>query len=112
MVVFPTVLSAHQFYISITSIQHHPETEKLSVGIRLFINDLEEAIFQERGVRLGLGTNRSQENAQEHITQYIRSKLSIAVDGSTIPLNYVNHKVETAEVIDDNVIICQFWEKM
>lgn len=106
VVVFSTVLSAHEFYISITSIQHHPETKKLSVSVRLFINDLEEAILQEEGVRLGLGTNRLLENAQEYLKRYLRSNLSIAVNASPIPLNYLNHEVETAEVVEDNVITC------
>ena len=36
----PAVMEAHQFYISITFIQHDPETEKLNVRVKLFINEL------------------------------------------------------------------------
>ncbi len=107
LVVYSTVLIAHEFYISITSIQHHPETQKLSIRVKIFVNDLEESIFQEEGVRLGLGTNTPIENAQAHVEHYLCSKLSISVNDSLIPLNYLNQKVETAEIVEDNVIICQ-----
>lgn len=105
--VFPIVLMAHQFYVSITSMQHHPETQKLSIRVRLFANDLEESIFQEQGVRLGFWTNSPLENAQAYVESYVSSRLFISVNDSPIRLNFISQKVESAEVIDDTVIICE-----
>ncbi len=105
--VLPAVLSAHQFYISITSIQHLPEAQKLRVRVKLFVNDLEESIYQEKGIRIGLWKNNPIEDAQSYVEQYITSRLSIAINDAAVPLNFLNQKVEPAEVLEDNVILCE-----
>jgi len=100
-------LSAHDFYLSVTSIQYHPETQRLSVKVKLFINDLETSILQEQGVRLRMGTDTPHEFAPIYVEQYLCSKLFISINGSPISLSYLNQQVEPAEVFEDNVIICQ-----
>lgn len=107
VVLFPAGLFAHQFYISITTIQHHPGTDKLTVQIKIFVNDLEESIFQERGIRLGLWQNKPIENAQSYVEEYVASNLSILINGTPIPLKFLNQQVKSADVIEDHVIICQ-----
>lgn len=102
----PAVVMAHEFYISITTIQHHPETQKLSIRVKIFVNDFEESIYQEQGVRLGLGTDTPVNNSRVYIEQYVCSKLFIVVNSEPIALNYLHHTLETAEVLDDHVIIC------
>lgn len=105
--VFPAALMAHEFYISMTSIQHHPEAQKLTIRIKLFINDLEESIFREQGIRIGLWASAPVEDAHAYVEQYIASKFLISINDSSVPLKFVNQKVEPAEVLEDNVIICE-----
>ena len=105
---FPSALQAHQFYISITTIQHYEESGKLTVRVKVFVNDLEESIYQERGVRIGIWKNKPVKNAPAYVERYITSKLAITINGKTIPLKFKELKVKSADVIEDNVIICQF----
>ncbi|MEO0571423.1 MAG: DUF6702 family protein [Bacteroidota bacterium] len=105
--VFPNMLNAHQFYISITSVRHHAETQKLTVRIKVFVNDLEEAIFQEQGIRIGLWTNTPVENVESYLERYIFSKLFISVDDARVPLKFVNQMVEPTEVLEDHVLVCK-----
>ena len=104
---FPVVLSAHEFYISITTIQHHPEAQKLSIRVKIFVNDLEESIFREQGVRLGLWKNIPIDSAESYVEDYICSRLSISINDTQVPLEFKNQKVESAEILEDHVIICQ-----
>ena len=103
----PAVMEAHQFYISITFIQHDPETEKLNVRVKLFINDLEESIYQDRGIRIGIWANKPIEDAASYVEDYVTSRLLISVDDAPVALNFVSQKIEPAEVLEDNVMICQ-----
>ncbi|MEM9075800.1 MAG: DUF6702 family protein [Bacteroidota bacterium] len=103
----PVVSSAHEFYLSITTIQHVAEEEKLSIRIKIFVNDLEESIFQEQGVRLGLWKNTPIDNAQSYVEDYICSRLSISINNTPIPLEFNSLKVESAEILEDHVILCQ-----
>jgi len=105
--VFPITLQAHQFYLSITSIKHHPETQKLTIRVKLFVNDLEESIFQERGVRIGLWGNTPVENAESYVEHYVFSKLFISINDTPVPLTLVHQTVEPAEVLEDDVLVCQ-----
>ncbi len=102
-----TASIGHEFYISITTIQHDEENDKLTIRVKIFVNDLEESIFQERGVRLGLWKNRPIANAQSYVERYITSKLSITVNDSPVRLKFITQKVESAEIVEDHVIICE-----
>jgi len=103
----PALLHAHEFYISITTIHHQEATEKLSIRVKIFVNDLEESIFQEQGIRLGLWKNVPIENAQAYVADYVCSRLSISINGTPIPLQFQQQRVESAEVVEDHVIVCQ-----
>ena len=102
-----SITDAHQFYISITSIQHHAESEKLSVNIKVFINDLEESIYQESGTRIGLWKNKPVENANDYIKKYISSRLSISINEIPASLQFVRLTIEPAEILEDNVLLYQ-----
>ncbi|MEM8507918.1 MAG: DUF6702 family protein [Bacteroidota bacterium] len=104
--VFPAILNAHQFYISITSIQHQPETQKLSIRVKLFVNDLEASIFQEQGIRIGLWANTPVKNAASYVEHYILSKLFISINDAPATLKFIRQTVEPAEVLEDNVLVC------
>ena len=104
---FPATLCAHEFYISITTIKHHKEEEKLSIRVKIFVNDFEESIFQEKGVRLGLWKNKPIDNVQSYVEDYICSKFSISINDTPIPLDFKSLKVESAEILEDHVIICE-----
>ena len=105
--VFPAILNAHQFYISITTIQHHADSEKLTITVKLFVNDLEESIYQEKGVRIGLWQNQPIVNAQSYVEQYIASKFAISINDKLVPLKFISQRLERADIIEDHVIICQ-----
>ena len=104
----PVLVNAHQFYISVTSIKHEAETQKIKVRVKLFINDLEESIFQQSGTRIGLWKNKPIANYEDYIKGYLTSKLSITINNSQVPLTYLKHRVESAEVLEDYVLYCEF----
>ena len=107
MGLFPAVVNAHQFYISITNIQHDPETEKLRIKVKIFVNDLEESIYQDKGIRIGLWKDEPIENAQSYVEEYLSENLSLSINGEPIPMKFLSQNVQSAEVIEDHVIICQ-----
>lgn len=107
LALLPSGLMAHQFYLSITTIQHHAESQKLTVSVKLFVNDLEEAIYQEKGLRLGLWKNEPIPDAQAYVAQYLASRLFISINDAPVYLEFISQQVEGAEVLADHVIICE-----
>ena len=107
IVVFPVQLSAHELYLSITTIQHQRDDQKLSIQVRLFVDDLEESILQEKGVQLGLWKNTPFDNAQDYVEEYICSRLLIQINELSVPLDFIGLQIESAEIVEDHVIICE-----
>lgn len=105
--VFPDQLSAHELYLSITTIQHQWDDQKLSIQVRLFVNDLEESILQQKGVQLGLWKNTPIDNAQDYVEEYICSRLVIYINELPVPLDFIRLQIESAEIVEDHVIICE-----
>ena len=105
--VFPVFVMAHEFFISITSIQHQPKSQKLSVRVKLYINALETSILADQGVRLNLRTDRPLGNAQTYVEAYMLSRLAIAINDKPVILTFINQQVELSDAIDDSVLICQ-----
>ena len=105
--VFPDQLSAHELYLSITTIQHQWDDQKLSIQVRLFVNDLEESILQQKGVQLGLWKNTPIDNAQNYVEEYICSRLVIYINELPVPLDFIGLQIESADIVEDHVIICE-----
>tara|TARA_S200000501_G_C20749914_1_gene711170 strand:+ start:60 stop:593 length:534 start_codon:yes stop_codon:yes gene_type:complete len=100
-------LRAHDFYLSVTTLKHNVKNEKLAIQIKLFVNDLEESIFQEQGVNLGLWENSPIENAERYVEKYIYSKLFISINNNPVEIEFIEQKMKTTEVTEDNVIFCE-----
>tara|TARA_Y100000996_G_C22345133_1_gene570346 strand:- start:94 stop:627 length:534 start_codon:yes stop_codon:yes gene_type:complete len=99
-------LKAHDFYLSVTTVKHNVKNEKLAIQIKLFVNDLEESIFHEQGVSLGLWENSPIENAERYVEKYIYSNLFISINNNPVEIEFVEQKIKTTEIMEDNVIFC------
>ena len=82
VIILSSDLRAHDFYLSVTTLKHNIKDKKLAIQIKLFINDLEESIFQEHGVSLGLWENSPIENAEYYVEKYIYSCLLYTSDAA------------------------------
>ena len=100
-------LKAHEFYMSYTSVKHNPENEELFIIIKLFVNDLEESLYEYQGLRSDFQKNSPIENKEQYIEKYIHSKLSILINEKPIDIQFIEQKLETANLSEDSVIFCE-----
>ncbi len=75
------VAPAHVFYVSITRVKWNAEEARLDVSVRIFTDDLEEAIMAEGGPRLRLWTGQAREDRDSHVSAYLLSRLAFRVNG-------------------------------
>jgi len=104
LVAFGTLTSfaAHKFYVSIFQINYAPEKKMLQITSRIFIDDLNEALFENYKRRTFLGeTNKSPEDIAL-MKKYLSQNFSIKVNGQPKTINYLGREFE------NNVIICYF----
>lgn len=104
-IIFSHDLEAHEFYLSYTSVKHNPENEELFIRIKLFVNDLEESLFEYQS--LDFQKNSPIENKENYIEKYIYSKLSISINEKPIDIQFIGQKLEKANLSEDSVIFCE-----
>lgn len=90
----------HEFYISVTKIDHNSSTQSLEITSSLYIDDLEKAIESQKGVqKLYLGTDKENPKADEYILNYLSKNVGIVVNEKKTTLNYVGKEVEIDKIL-------------
>ena len=78
----------HVFYVSVTRVKWHAEEARLDVTVRIFTDDLEEAIVAAGGPRLRLWTGQAHEDRDRHVADYLAARLAFRVNGEDRQLAY------------------------
>ncbi|MBX2978657.1 MAG: hypothetical protein KF905_05120 [Flavobacteriales bacterium] len=88
-------LLLHDFYVSICTIRHNPETRTLDITWRMTTHDIEHTLLSESGDRdLKLGTERELPEADSLIAGYLLRHLKLSMDGQPIEPRYLGKQVE------------------
>ncbi len=88
LVCMPSPASAHEFYVSITRVKWHADEHRLDITVRIFTDDLEEAIVAEGGPRLRLWTGQAHVDRDLHVADYLASRLAFRINGAEGKLVY------------------------
>lgn len=73
-------VTKHPFYLSVTEIEYFPKNQRVGISIKLFSDDLENAINENAKVKIDIiKGNKSQNNVL--LKTYIQEHFSIAVNG-------------------------------
>ena len=83
-----TPAQAHVFYVSVTRVKWNVEDARLDVSVRIFTDDLEEAVMAEGGPRLRLWTAQAREDRDRHVSAYLLSRLDFRVNGQERELTW------------------------
>ena len=85
---------SHEFYISVTQIDHNPKNDSLEITVKMFTDDLENAIESFNDVKLRLGGEKEHETATQLIQDYVLENLELSQKGKDIELNFLGKEVE------------------
>ena len=84
----------HPMYISISQINHNQQNESIELTMKIFVDDLMEAIEREKGVKLYLGEAKEHPKSDSIINTYIREHLDIHVNESLVDMNFLGWELE------------------
>ncbi len=93
----PLITSRHPFYVSICQIDHNTKTKTLEITFKIFAEDLESALEAQGAARLHLGSERESNQADRYIHNYLKSHVTLQVDGDTVAFTYVGKEIEMDE---------------
>lgn len=84
--------SAHPIYLSTTDIDYNKKAKTLEIAIKIFSDDLGEALSKEQGTTIEIDTDREHKDATALITEYLRKHFVIELNGKPKAFKYLMRK--------------------
>ncbi|HEX8575541.1 MAG TPA: DUF6702 family protein [Flavobacterium sp.] len=92
----------HKFYVSIYQIDYVKEKKMLRITSRIFIDDLNQALFKKYKYKTLLGEKTQSDNDIEYMKRYMAEHFIIIINGQKKEFNYLSNEME------GNVLICYY----
>ena len=90
-----TSATMHEFYVGITEIRYSENSQSYQITLKLFTDDLENAIHKDSGDSLNLGNSKELPQSDKLIFNYLKEHFSLEVEnGNTLYLNDVGRETE------------------
>lgn len=90
-------MTLHDFHASVTQMQYNPKERSFEISVRIFTDDLEEALSKESGgkVHLTKTPDSATDKNDPLIEKYIRSHVAYITPQKQVKaIEYVGHEVE------------------
>ncbi len=83
----------HDHHVGITEIRYSTDSESYQISLKLFTEDLENAVLKDSGVDLDLGSEK--ENADSVIFKYLEKEFSIeSAEGEKLNLTRIGRETD------------------
>ena len=98
----PILLSfaVHKYYLSVSDVVYNEESQSLQIITRLFYDDLEMVLQERYDETIRVDATQDQEALDKYIKKYIKQKLLITVNESSVVLDYLGKEYE------DDYVVC------
>ena len=91
-----TTSEVHKFYTSLTEIDYLTDKREIQVALKIFTDDLEDAIKKDDGKQLYLDTSKEIENTDAYLKKYLLNNFTIKIKEKQQTMQYAGK-----EYIDD-----------
>jgi len=89
--------SAHNYYVSICTIDFNKANQSLELTFKLTAHDLEKTFSEYQKLELRLGSAQEHKEANQLITEYINTHFTLSISGEKKELNFIGKEVELDE---------------
>lgn len=90
---------SHDYYVSITEIDHNKDSNSLEIGIKVFADDVEKVIEREHGVKLNVGEINEREDSGKYLAPYIQKHFKLKVNGSLRTMEFLGYQMEKRDAV-------------
>lgn len=84
----------HPFYVSVVDLNYKQKERNLQVSVKLFSNDLEDALQRTSKKNIDLLNPKNQTETDSVLLNYISKRLAILVNSKKQLLNYIGYEKE------------------
>lgn len=87
-------VNAHPFYISLCQIDYNQENQSVEISVKIFVDDLINAMAAEGHDKLYIGEEREDKNTDAYIFAYLQDKLHLKVNEQSLQFNFVGKELD------------------
>jgi hypothetical protein len=84
----------HPFYLGVTDLRYNAKEKALQGTVRLFTNDLEEALKNRLNQPVDLINPKDTAQAEQWLKDYLSAHLSLVVNGKPLPFRLLGYENE------------------
>lgn len=88
----------HPFYISVIDLKHDAKQQSLNISIRLFTNDLEDALRKTTKKPVDILNPKNKEYTDSIVCNYILKRLIIQFNSKNQKLNFIGYEKEEESI--------------
>lgn len=90
----------HPLHVSVTEIKFDPKDRELEITVRIFLDDLEEAIRQDRKLpSLDITNPGTGLTTDQLVSTYLSTRLTTKVDNKTAAIKYLGHEIDGDAIV-------------
>ena len=90
----------HPLHVSVTEIKFDPKDKELEITVRIFLDDLEEAIRQDRKLpSLDITNPGTGLTTDQLVSTYLSTRLTTKVDNKTAVIKYLGHEIDGDAIV-------------
>ncbi|MCC9138733.1 DUF6702 family protein [Pontibacter silvestris] len=94
LILMSSLAYAHDYHTSITDIKYNPRSQHLEVAVRVFTDDLEDALSRHSKSKVTYSS--SSDAVRQQLEDYLRANLSFELTkGKPLKYNYLGSEAET-----------------
>lgn len=97
---FLSAFTFHKFYVGVFQIDYFKEKKAVQITARLFIDDLEKALYKKHNKHIYITTKDEIAEANTLIANYLSEKLKIKINNKSQTIQFLTKEQE------DNIVIC------
>ncbi len=87
-------VSEHKFYVSLVQLDHNDKNASLEITMKIFTDDLENALKEKSGLLLKLGTQYELPESDSILVNYILDNFKLRLNGQDLIINYIGKEVD------------------
>ena len=90
----------HEYYVSVTRVEHIPDQNSVQIITQIFIDDFEKLIRKRYDNTIILGVENENEKVNFYMERYLKKKLLFQINGAMANYTFLGKKYE------DDIVYC------
>ncbi len=95
-----SAFTLHKFYVGVFQVDYFKEKKAVQITTRLFIDDLEKALYKKYNKHFYITTKDEVTDANTYIAKYLDEKLKIKINNKIQSVQFLTKEQE------ENIVIC------